>query len=81
LGGVDASTYWGALAPSKTPPDAINRISTTMAQVLKIPDVNAKLVDLGFDPIGSTPEQHAQVISSEIDKWSRVIKATNIRLD
>ena len=79
--GVDASTYWGALAPARTPADIVQRVSATMAQVLKMPDVMQKLVDLGFEPIGSTPEQYAKVLASETDKWARVIKAAAIRLD
>ena len=81
LKGVDSSTYWGALAPAKTPSEAIARVSATIAQVLKTSDVAQKLVDLGFDPIGGTPEQYAQVIASEMDKWAKVIRAANIRLD
>jgi tripartite-type tricarboxylate transporter receptor subunit TctC len=81
LRGVDASSYWGALAPARTPADAIERVSRTMAQVLKMPDVSAKLVDLGFDPIGGTADEYARLIASEIDKWAKVIKAAGIRLD
>jgi tripartite-type tricarboxylate transporter receptor subunit TctC len=81
LSGVDASTYWGMLAPARTASDVTTRMSSAMAQALKTPEVEHKLVDLGFDPIGGTPEEYARVISSEMDKWSRVIKAANIRLD
>ena len=81
LKGVDSSSYWGALAPAKTPVDAINRVGSTIAQVLKMPDITPKLIELGFDPIGGTSEQYGRVIASEIEKWSKVIKAANIRLD
>ncbi|MGZ5092206.1 MAG: tripartite tricarboxylate transporter substrate binding protein [Burkholderiales bacterium] len=81
LKGVDASTYWGALAPAKTPEDVVNKLSAAVGQSLKMPEVSQKLIDLGFDPIGGTPEQYGQVIASEMDKWSKVIKAANIRLD
>lgn len=81
FGGVDSSTYWGTLAPARTPPDVINRVSSTMAQALKAPDIAPKLVDLGFEPIGGTPEQYAKVIASEMEKWGKVIKAAGIRLD
>ena len=57
------------------------RVSVTMAQVLKMPDVSQKLVDLGFDPIGGTPDEYAKVIAAETDKWAKVIKAAGIRLD
>jgi len=78
---VDASTYWGALAPARTPPEIVNALSASMAQVLKMADVRAKLTDLGFDAIGGSPDQFAALIRSEMAKWSKVIKAAGIRLD
>jgi tripartite-type tricarboxylate transporter receptor subunit TctC len=78
---VDASSYWGALAPARTPNDIVTRVSTTMAQVLKMPDVRDKLVELGFVPIGGTPAEYAALLASEIDKWAKVIKAAKVKLD
>ncbi len=81
LKGVDSGTYWGCLAPAATPKDAINKISATMTSVLRLPDIQARLVDLGFDPIGGTPEQFAANIKSETEKWARVIKNARVKLD
>ncbi len=81
LKGVDSGTYWGCLAPAATPKDAINKISAIMTSVLKLPDIQARLVDLGFDPIGGTPEQFAANIKSETEKWARVIKNARVKLD
>jgi tripartite-type tricarboxylate transporter receptor subunit TctC len=78
---VDASSYWGALAPARTPPEIVTRLSTTMAQALKLPDVRDKLVELGFDPIGGSPGEFAALLASETDKWSKVIKAAGVKLD
>jgi tripartite-type tricarboxylate transporter receptor subunit TctC len=78
---VDASSYWGALAPARTPPEIVARLSTTMAQVLKLPDVRDKLVELGFEPIGGTPAEFATLLASETAKWGHVIKAAGVRLD
>ena len=78
---VDASSYWGALAPARTPPEIVARLSTTMAQVLKMPDVRDKLVELGFDPIGGGPSEFAALIEKETDKWAKVIKAAGVKLD
>ena len=78
---VDASSYWGALAPARTPPEIVTRLSTAMAQVLKMPDVRDKLVELGFVPIGGTPAEFAALIAAETDKWGKVIKAAGVRLD
>jgi tripartite-type tricarboxylate transporter receptor subunit TctC len=78
---VDASSYWGALAPARTPGEIVQRVSTTIAQVLKMPDVREKLVELGFDPIGGTPAEFAALLASEMDKWAKVIKAAGVRLE
>jgi tripartite-type tricarboxylate transporter receptor subunit TctC len=81
LKGVDSGTYWGCLAPAGTPKDIVSKLSATMASVLKLPDINQRLIDLGFDPIGGTPEQFAANIRSETEKWARVIKAARVKLD
>jgi tripartite-type tricarboxylate transporter receptor subunit TctC len=78
---VDASSYWGALAPARTPPEIVGRLSTTMAQVLRIRDVHEKLVELGFDPIGGSPSEFAALLAKETDKWAKVIRAAGVKLD
>ena len=81
LPGVDSSTYWGVLAPATTPKEVVQTLSAAMAKVLRLPDVRKRLVDLAFDPIGSTPEEHGASIRTEISKWARVIKQANIRVE
>ena len=79
--GVDSGTYWGCLAPAATPKDIVNKVSFAIATVLKLPDIQQRLIDLGFDPIGGTPEQFAANIKSETEKWARVIKNAGVKLD
>ena len=55
-------------------------MSATVA-VWKLPDIPQRLVGLGFDPIGRSPEQFAANIRSETEKWARVIKNANVKLD
>ena len=81
LKGVDSGTYWGCLAPAATPKDLINKVSATLASALKLPEIQPRLVDLGFDPIGGTAEQFAANIRSETEKWARVIRNARVRLD
>ena len=78
---VDASSYWGVLAPARTPQDAVNRLAAAMAQVLKMADVRDKLVELGFDPIGGGPSEFAALLAAETDKWAKVIRAAGVKLD
>ena len=81
LKGVDSSTYWGLLGPAATPRDVVTRLSEAVAKVIRLPDVTRRLVDLGFDPIGSTPQQYAANLRRETDKWASVIKSAGIKLD
>src|SRR4051812_43110666 len=81
LRAVDASSYWGALAPARTPADIVTRLSTAMSQVLKAPDVRDKLVELGFEPIGGGPSDFATLLAAETAKWGKVIKAAGVKLD
>ena len=81
LQGVDSGTYWGALAPAATPKEIVQTLNAAMARVLQMPDLRKRLADLAFEPIGSTPEEHALSIRTEIAKWARVVKQANIRLE
>ena len=81
LKGVDSGTYWGCLAPAATPKDIINKVSAAMASVLKLAEIQPRLIDLGFDPIGGSPEQFAANIKSETEKWARVIRNARVKLD
>ena len=81
FGAVDASSYWGALVRTGTPQEAIDKLSTTMAQVLGMADIRERLVELGFEPIGGGPADYAALIAKETEKWAKVIKAAGVRLE
>lgn len=49
--------------------------------MLKDPEASSALIRIGFTPIGGTPEQFQQLISSNIDKWGRVIREAKIRVE
>jgi len=79
--GVDSGSYWGSLAPAATPPDVIATLNTAMKASVQAPDVRARLIDLGYEPLGSTPEEYGALIRSEIARWAKVVKAANIKLE
>ncbi len=78
--GVDAGSYWGSLAPAATPRDIVNTLSGAMMKVLQMPDVRQRLINLGYEPIGSTPEDFAANLRSEMAKWAKAVKAAKIRV-
>jgi tripartite-type tricarboxylate transporter receptor subunit TctC len=79
--GYSADAWHGMLAPAGTPPAIVNTLSAEVAKALKHPDVQRRLVDIGLDPIGSTPQEFAEKIRADLDKWGRVIRTANIKLD
>jgi tripartite-type tricarboxylate transporter receptor subunit TctC len=79
LPGYEAISWFGLLAPKGTPADVVNRIQRDVAAVLKDPDVVQKLQGIGADPGGMPPEEFQARIKREIDLWSRVAKAANIK--
>ena len=81
LPAYEASSWFGLHAPARTPRDIVNKLSSTIAGVLKLPDIQQRLIDLGFDPLGGTPELFAANIKSETEKWAGVIKNAGVKLD
>jgi tripartite-type tricarboxylate transporter receptor subunit TctC len=78
--GYVAVAWFGLLAPAKTPREIVNKLSAETARILKMPDVNSRLSDLGAEPVGSTPAEFDAHIKSEIVKWAKVIKDANVEL-
>ncbi len=79
--GVTASTYWGVLAPKGTPKEIVDRLSAEFAKAVRDPDVQKRIADLGYLPIGGSSADYAANIKSEIAKWAPVIKAANVKAE
>ena len=79
--GVDLQIMlWsGLLAPAGTPPAIIQKLQTEVARIVKLPDVRERMLQLGIEPEGNTPEEFARVIATEIPLWMSVAKANNIQ--
>jgi tripartite-type tricarboxylate transporter receptor subunit TctC len=71
----------GIFAPAKTPAAVINRLQQETARVLARADVRERLANSGAEPIGSSPQDFAAKIKSEMARLGKVIKDANIRVD
>jgi len=78
LKGYDANTNGGFLAPAGTPKFIIQKLNAEINAALKLPDVKAKLEAAGIDIQGGTPQDYANLIKSDLAKWSKVIKEAGI---
>jgi tripartite-type tricarboxylate transporter receptor subunit TctC len=70
----------GVLVPGGTPRDVIDRLYREIVRIVALPEVRERLSALGFEPIASTPKEFADRIKWEIDKWAKVIRAADIKV-
>jgi tripartite-type tricarboxylate transporter receptor subunit TctC len=76
------SEYWvAALFPAGTGKDKVELIERQIIEILKLPDVKERLTGLGFDGASSTSEELGRHMKAEFDKWSALVRASNIKLD
>jgi len=79
--GYSMSTWYGAVAPAKTPREIVQRLNQEMVKALALSDVKEKLASLGADVVASTPEETANIFRIDLAKYSKVAQAANIRAD
>lgn len=77
--GYESATWYGVLAPAKTPPAIVRKLNAEIVGILKQPEVRDRLSKEGADPVGNTPEEFGAYIRSEIAKWGKVIRAAKIQ--
>jgi tripartite-type tricarboxylate transporter receptor subunit TctC len=81
LPGIEAEFIMLVVAPAGTPKHVIALLNGQIVRILKLPDVKERLATLGFDPVGSTPDELAAKIQSETNKWTKVVRQTNVKID
>ena len=79
--GYDTGVWWGFLAPAGLPVAVKAKLAKDCAEVVQLPAVRAKLLQLGATPIGSSPEVFATLIRADYDKWGPIIKAAGIKFE
>ena len=72
----DASSWFGIVAPPRTPRDVVERIAEDARAVLRDPAIERAMVEGGADPIGSGPEEFAAFIDREVTRWAAIVRAS-----
>ena len=76
------ATYWnGVLAPAATPRAIVDQLSAVINASLETPEMRASVTKLGMTPKIASPQEFAALIGAELDKWTAVAKAANIKVD
>jgi tripartite-type tricarboxylate transporter receptor subunit TctC len=79
--GYEASVWYGIAAPRGTPPEIVAKLNQAVNAVLADPKLQARLHELGGDPMPMTPDEFGQLVASETEKWAKVIRSANIHLE
>ena len=79
LPGYEALGWFGLLAPAATPKPIVERLSADANRVLADPDVHSRMIALGADPRGTTPEDFARFIRDDQAKWAKLMREAGIR--
>jgi tripartite-type tricarboxylate transporter receptor subunit TctC len=81
LKGFEATTWFGVMAPAKTPRDIVTRLNVEIGRILATPDVRDRYIGEGVEPIGGSTELFAGFIREEIDKYAKVVKAAALKAE
>jgi tripartite-type tricarboxylate transporter receptor subunit TctC len=81
LPGFEVTTWNGLMAPAATPKEIVARLNAEVVKLLKAPATMKRMTELGLDTIASTPEQFADHLRRETDKWAKVVKAAGVRIE
>jgi tripartite-type tricarboxylate transporter receptor subunit TctC len=78
---IEGDSWVGVLVPAGTPKDIISLLSREVVKIIALPDMKARLGELGYDLVGSTPGEFAARIKVEIEMWGKVIRAAKIKAE
>ena len=79
--GYEVATWYGVLAPARLQVAIANQLSGEIAKAVSAPETREKLLALGIEPVGSTPEQFAAHLKAEIARWTPVIHRAGLRIE
>jgi tripartite-type tricarboxylate transporter receptor subunit TctC len=76
--GYDATNSVGIVAPAATPADIVAKLHAEIVRILRLPDMQEKLIAMGAEPVASTPQEFTAFIRDETRKWANVVRSANI---
>ena len=79
--GYEASAWFGLLAPASTPRAVVELLQRHVSAILRQPEVAKQFLEQGAEPVGSTPDEFSKLIAAELQKWTRVVAATGVKLE
>jgi tripartite-type tricarboxylate transporter receptor subunit TctC len=78
---IESSGWIGVYAPAKTPRAVVDRLSSAINAAIRTPELQARLLKLGYEPTGTTPSELSAIMSADSARWAPIIKASGFSAD
>ena len=79
--GYEAITWFGLLAPAKTPKQIVARLNELIVKVVRAPELKSQFEILGYDAVGGSPDEFSAFIRAESEKYAKVVKLSGAKVD
>ena len=77
--GVEGESWFAVVIPAGTPREIVALLNREINRIITLPDIGNQLAALGYEPVGTTPDDFAAQIKADMEKWGKVIRAANIK--
>jgi tripartite-type tricarboxylate transporter receptor subunit TctC len=81
LPGAQVLIWYGIVAPAATPRDVVARLNREIVRLMQSPEMKERFAQQGIDPETSTPEQFGKLVAEEYARWTKVIRASGIKME
>jgi tripartite-type tricarboxylate transporter receptor subunit TctC len=78
---TEIGLWSGIFAPAATPPAIVRKLEAELRKVIHLPEINQRLAGLSVEPVGNSSAEFARLIAADLERWTTVAKAANIKLD
>jgi tripartite-type tricarboxylate transporter receptor subunit TctC len=79
--GQEADTLTGFVMPARTPPAIVEKLHAEMVKIGAMPEIRERLEKIGFNPVLNTPAEFGARIKTEMERWGKVVKASNLKIE
>jgi tripartite-type tricarboxylate transporter receptor subunit TctC len=81
VAGYEVSGWFGLLAPAGTPKPVVDALYKAVGAMLRQPEVQKQMLELGAEPGGNSPDAFAKQVAAEVDKWKKVVAVTGVKVE
>jgi tripartite-type tricarboxylate transporter receptor subunit TctC len=74
VSGVEVVVWYGVLAPAGTSREIVNTLAGAIAKAARSPDIRQRLLEMGAEPVGNSPEEFAKLLRDEVARWAEVVR-------